>query len=346
MTKFELQYNPETEPERLDQFLSLKSGLPFSRSHWQELIKQNLVYLNGKVVNKSSKLLEQPTLITVDLPEADPEFPVAEPPKFELVFEDQDLLVLNKPAGLVVHPNSLIGTDTLVNQLISYYPKIKQAVLESGNPVSRMRPGIVHRLDKDTSGLMVVAKNRPTLLKLSQQIQEHQVEKTYQVLLFGWLDGERVVDAPLHRIGKDSQNIMRASHHANEGREALTIFTGVQQYYYAPELHKPILHPLETDQLHPKPSPEQKSRSSFSAVTARIITGRTHQIRAHAKFIGHPVLGDRIYGNKPSLILSEKLGLKTQALHSFRLGFCHPTTSEKMSFEKPLSFLTTLPKSC
>lgn len=232
-----------------------------------------------------------------------------------IVFEDSDIIVLDKPAGIVVHPDANHQGDTLVDELVKYCPTIKNAILDPDNQVSRERPGIVHRLDKDTSGLLVVAKNRDSLLKLQESIREGKMIKIYQALLFGRIDKEQSVESNIIRSKKSDRAMMVS--YDQLGRKSISIFKPKRYYLF--------------------------DKQDLTLCDVEIKTGRTHQIRVHALSIGHPVIGDPMYKTKPSRNLSQKLDINRQFLHSSFLSFPHPRTCKQMHFESHLHYdLVTL----
>ncbi|EKD22839.1 MAG: hypothetical protein ACD_83C00246G0001 [uncultured bacterium] len=224
----------------------------------------------------------------------------------QIIFEDSDILVLNKPAGQLVHAD-FKNTDskTVVDEILEYYPDIKEAVLEPGNPISEVRPGIVHRLDKDTSGLLVVAKNCNTLLKMQNLFREHKVHKYYTALLFGNLPNRTEVDTYLSYSSKNKRTIQ--INHGQKGWQAISIFS-------------------PTNHL-------QFQKQDLTLCQVEIKTGRTHQIRIQAASIQHPVIGDEMYGSKPSKRLSQTLQINRQFLHASKLSFPHPQTQKLITFE-------------
>lgn len=275
--------------KRLDLFLQERFS-SFSRSHFSRLIEENLVTLNGKKVKSGSKLklgdnvevtFKEPEKISLE----------AEDVPFEIVYEDDDLVVVNKPQGVVVHPCSSTKSGTLVNGLLF---RIKN--LSGINGV--MRPGIVHRLDKETSGLLVVAKNDKAHVSLAKQIKDKTCRRQYLAIL----DGNLKEDSGQIRtfIARDKKDRKKMAV-SNEGREAITDFKVLKRF------------------------------KNSCLVEFSLKTGRTHQIRVHAKFLGHPVVGDKVYGK-------EVKGLDGQLLHAYKLSFVHPTTLKEMTFEVKLPF--------
>lgn len=297
------------EPVRLDVFLA--RHIPhYSRSKLQRLIIDGKAVVNDAVVREPRYGLQVGDSVCFTEPEPSPDFPAAEPGELIIIFEDDALLVIDKPAGIVVHPNTFEDTGTLVQRLLAERPEIKHALYDANSSVSRLRPGIVHRLDKDTSGLMIVAKSREAMLALTEQFHKREVHKEYETLLYGRLKSPETVQAPIHRKGGGTSSLMVASHDPGQGRSAVTHFTPEETY---------VPYEKWPDEVVTK-------------VRVKIETGRTHQIRVHAKFIGHPVMGDQLYCNKPSKKLSDKLGLTTQVLRAVSLEFIHPLTKKRLSF--------------
>ncbi len=286
--------------ERLDRALA-QLFPELSRTRAQAAIKAGVVRVDGKPV-RASHLLEAGQRIEVDAGaltaagvagEASGQTPLAETIPLRVVYEDEHLLVVDKPAGLVVHPAPGHATGTLVNALLAHVPK-----LTAGSDASR--PGIVHRLDKDTSGLIVIAKDAPTHTALAQQMKEHSTVKRYLALVEGRMPApEGVIDAPIGRDPRHRQRMALVSE-VNGGREARTRFKVLR---------------------------EIRGRS---LVELQLETGRTHQIRVHLASVGHPVVGDSLYG-RAQLPLPPR-----QFLHATRLEFVHPTTGEWLIFDAPL----------
>jgi 23S rRNA pseudouridine1911/1915/1917 synthase len=277
---------------RLDRYIA--EVLPkFSRSYIQKLITQGYVLINEQGT-KSSQKLNNRDRITIRVPPP-PTYPVAEPAALTIIYEDADIIVIDKPAGLVVHPSPGHPSHTLVNAILSHCPS-----LASSNDI--MRPGIVHRLDKDTSGLIVIAKNDYARQFLVNQFKSHAVTKNYLVLVKGRLPHEQgVIETP---IGRDPRNRKRMAP-VKTGKEASTQYE-VKQYL---------------------------KNYTLLDVTPR--TGRTHQIRVHLKAIGYPVVGDSVYGTR---CRHEALAscVKRQFIHAYRLGFCLPSTNKYQEFTCPL----------
>ena len=273
---------------RLDVFLSENSGL--TRSHAQKLISAGLVTVDGAVVTKSSSEVKQDARVRAELPpDVSLNIPAEDIP-LDIVYEDADLLVINKPQGLTVHPANGVYSGTLVNALL-YHVKDLSGI----NGV--LRPGIVHRLDKDTSGLLVVAKNDAAHVELQRQIQTKECKRIYLALLEGNLKLDSgLVDQPIGRSKSDRKKMDVVA----DGRSAQTYYTVLERY------------------------------ANYCLVQFELKTGRTHQIRVHAKFLGHPVVGDKTYGYAKC-----RWKLNGQLLHAHTLSFTHPTTGENLSFSTP-----------
>ncbi len=270
---------------RIDIFLA-RTG-PLSRSAAERLIVQNRVTVNGLVARKSHRV-SPGEVITVDEPDPLPPEALPENIPLEIVYEDADLLVINKPRGLAVHPSPGHERGTLVNGLLAYCG-------ESLSGVGGVkRPGIVHRLDKDTSGLMVVAKNDSTHVALSASLKKHEVLRVYEALARGMIKQETfTVNAPLgrHPIDRKRQAVRP------DGREAVTHVRVLARY------------------------------QGYTHVECRLETGRTHQIRVHMAHMGHPLAGDTRYGGKTG-----ELGLDSQCLYARELAFAHPRTGKNLRF--------------
>ena len=274
--------------KRLDVFL-LENLPEVSRSHIKNLIEQKLVQMDGKIASKAGLVLKADVCIEVEIKQPEKISTDGEDIPLDIVFEDEDLVVINKPQGLVVHPCSSTKSGTLVNALL-YHVKDLSGIN------GQLRPGIVHRLDKDTSGLLVVAKNDFAHRSLAEQIKNKTAKRTYLALLEGNLKQEEGHVATF--IARDKKDRKKMSVQES-GRVAITDFKVLQRF--------------------------QKN----CLVQFDLQTGRTHQIRVHAKHLNHPVVGDKLYGH-------EVKGLDGQLLHAFRLSFTHPRTNKEMTFEAPL----------
>ena len=274
--------------ERLDVFLQQKMP-EISRSHIKNLIEKQKILVDGKSVKAGFALKRG---MRIELEDFEPEKISAEADenvKFEIVYQDEDLAVINKPQGLVVHPCSSTKSGTLVNGLLA---QLKDLSGING----ALRPGIVHRLDKDTSGLLIVAKNDFAHAKLAEQIKNKTCHRNYLALLDGNLkDDEGRIETFLARDVKDRKKIAVSK----QGRLAITDFKVLKRF------------------------------SKTCLVEFSLQTGRTHQIRVHSKFLGHPIVGDKTYGK-------EVKGLNGQLLHAYKISFVHPRTKKEVVFEVPL----------
>jgi 23S rRNA pseudouridine1911/1915/1917 synthase len=281
-----LQFNSPVADSRLDKYLA--RVLPqLSRAHLQKLIEQGSVLVNGRP-SKASRRLNVTDRITVELPPL-PGRPSAEPMPLSIIYEDADLVVVNKPAGLTVHPAPGHPSHTLVNAILAHSPHLARG----DEPT---RPGIVHRLDKDTSGLMVIAKSDSALEYVATQFKSRTVTKGYLVLVKGRLSPEQgIIEAP---IGRDPHRRQRMAV-VGRGKEATTRYK-VRRYL-----------------------------DSYTLLEVIPVTGRTHQIRVHLSAIGYPVAGDPVYGVK-------SVYLNRQFVHAYRLGFYLPSTRQYREFISPL----------
>ena len=280
---------PERDGERLDVFAAELAGA--TRSRAGTLIKEGRVRVDGAAQTKAGFRLKAGMAVRVEMPEAAPAAAQAEDIDIEILYQDDDLAVVFKPSGMVVHPAAGNETGTLVNALLARLDNLSGIGGE-------IRPGIVHRIDKDTSGLLLVAKNDKSHVCLSEQIKAHSVQRAYRAIVIGNLrEDEGTVDGPIGRHPVDRKKMAIVP----DGREARTHWTVLERLRGA------------------------------TLIEARLTTGRTHQIRVHMASIGHPVLGDPVYGPKKSPYPVTG----GQLLHAFRIGFIHPTTGEQMLFEAP-----------
>jgi 23S rRNA pseudouridine1911/1915/1917 synthase len=312
-----LQIGAEQAGLRLDKALALLAG-EVSRARLQQVIKEGGVSLNGAVTGDGSRKVAEGDVIALVMPEAKPAEPVGQDIPLDVVYEDEHLIVIDKPAGLVVHPAGGHEDGTLVNALIAHCG----ASLSGIGGVRR--PGIVHRLDKDTSGL-VVAKNDRAHQKLAKQFADHgrtgPLQRAYLALAWGVPRlREGTIDAAIERSNRNREKMMVVKE--GRGREAITHITLIERY-------PPLLKGLdETEPL-------------ASLIECRLETGRTHQIRVHMSHIGHPLLGDQLYGSGfatkavrlPEEAREALAALGRQALHAAVLGFAHPASGEEMLFE-------------
>jgi 23S rRNA pseudouridine1911/1915/1917 synthase len=284
--------------QRLDKFLV--ASLPdFSRSQLQNLIREGRVTVNGQPAFKSGQLLDKEAEIQVAIPPPEPSHLAPEPIPLEIVFENPDLMVVNKPAGMVVHPGAGHGSGTLVQAALAHAPDIAGVGGER-------RPGVVHRIDKDTSGLVLLAKNDRAHRWLQNQFKARQVQKTYLALVDGAPPTPRGrIEAA---IGRDpAVRKKMAVVPPDRGRQATTEYFTRQSF------------------------PHHAARTVYSLLEVHPITGRTHQIRLHLAFLGCPVVGDTIYGRARS-----SLPLDRFFLHAACLSICLPGDTERHTFEAPL----------
>jgi 23S rRNA pseudouridine1911/1915/1917 synthase len=291
-----LVVEPEHDGMRLDQFLT--ALLPDqSRAQIQRLIKEGQV--SGPFSVRSSTAVRADQAFTVDLPEPTPSTVAPEALPLLIVFEDSDIVVLDKPAGMVVHPAAGHSSGTLVNALLHH-------VKDLSGVGGELRPGIVHRLDRGTSGLMVVAKNDAAHQELSRQFADREVEKEYVALVWGVVHAGKRIDAP---IGRDPQQRQKMSTRARRARSAVTRVTWSRHF------------------------------PGVSLIKVAISTGRTHQIRVHLNAIGHPIVGDSLYGGvhrRTTADLRAVQRLERPFLHSARLSFTHPGDGRRVDFDAPL----------
>lgn len=283
---------------RLDQWFT-KNHPERSRSQWQKKIKTGEILVNGRKASAHQMItpndqvtLHLKTETTSLKPEAIP---------LSIIYEDNTMVILDKPAGLVVHPGSGNKEHTLVHGLIHHYESLK-------NWKGTDRPGIVHRLDKDTSGILVVAKNQKTHMELSQQFETKKVEKTYLTLVHGIPKPDQgSIEAPLTRSQKDRKKITVTAH--PKSRYALTHYKVLKKF---------------------------KTPIEAALLEVKIETGRTHQIRVHFEAIGHPVVGDTTYGNRKINTLVGEYGLHRQFLHAHRLNLISNGTQKRVEYESAL----------
>ncbi|MBR5723377.1 MAG: RluA family pseudouridine synthase [Oscillospiraceae bacterium] len=281
---------PEDTGKRLDAWLAAQPELKLTRSAVQQLLEQGQITRNGRPAKKNDKL-QANDAVTVNVPE--PQMLDVQPQNIplEIVYEDDALLVVNKPKGMVVHPAPGHPDGTLVNALLYHCA----GRLSSINGV--IRPGIVHRIDRDTSGLLIVAKTDCAHLGLAEQIAVHSFTREYEAVVCGRFKEESgTVHAPIGRDPRDRQKMCVI---ATNSKDAVTHYTVLTQY------------------------------EKYAHIRCTLETGRTHQIRVHMKHIGHPVYGDAVYGK------AEK-GVEGQCLHAKKIGFLHPVTGAYLEFDSPL----------
>ncbi len=283
-----IKINEESVGKRIDSFIpSIKKDI--SRSMVQKLIKEENIKVNGKETKHSYKLKLNDE-IEISIPEAKEIDLKAQDIPLDIIYEDDDIIVINKPKGMVVHPANGNPDGTLVNAVMAI---CKDSLSGIGGEI---RPGIVHRLDKDTSGAIIVAKNDKAHINLSEQLKEHKVKKTYLALVRGIIkENEATINMPISRSNKDRKKMDVNK----EGKEAITHFKVLGRY-----------------------------KNKYTLLQINLETGRTHQIRVHLSYIGYPIIGDEVYSNGKN-----EWGIKGQCLHAWKLEFTHPTTKEKISLE-------------
>ncbi len=278
----------EGDGRRMDVLLSERSGL--TRSRVSALIEAGFCGIDGKICRKSGEKVSSGKTVTLQIPAPKPAAPEAEDLPIEILYEDQDLAVINKPRGMVVHPAAGHENGTVVNALLARLDSL-------GGIGGELRPGIVHRLDKDTSGLLMVAKNDFTQLELSRMLQDREIEKHYRALVEGIpKEKEGRIDKPIDRSKKDRKKMAVDP----DGREAVTEWRVIAE------------------------------GRGCSLLDVHILTGRTHQIRVHMKSENHPVCGDPLYG------WDKGVRVPCLMLHAYQLTFTHPRTGQKMTFQAPL----------
>ncbi len=291
METLRFEVDQADDKKRIDVFLSEK--IPkHSRSYIQKLIKDGLVSVNGQKV-KSNFRVKPGYLIDVTIPPPKEISLQPEPMELDIVYEDNDIVVINKPQGMVVHPAPGNYSGTLVNALL-------YSCDELSGIGGEIRPGIVHRLDKDTSGLLVVAKNDTAHHSLAQQIKDRTLKRIYWCIVEKNIREDKgVINAPIGRHPTNRKKM--AVLNSPTAKPAITHFKVLERF------------------------------GVYTLIEARLETGRTHQIRVHMAYIGHPVVGDSVYGSR-----KQRFNLKGQVLHAKKLGLIHPSTGEYMEFEAPL----------
>lgn len=291
MDQIKILVTSEYENERVDKVIASEADT-LSRSFVQKIIKDQEVTVDGKVVKAGYKVSEGEEILFSVPEKIEPEI-LAQDIPLDILYEDSDVLVVNKPKGMVVHPAAGHYSETLVNAIM-YHCK---GNLSGINGI--LRPGIVHRIDMDTTGALVVCKNDLSHQCLSEQLKEHSITRKYRAIVHGELrELEGTIDAP---IGRDPNNRKKMCINTANGKRAVTHFKVLKQL------------------------------KGYTYIECQLETGRTHQIRVHMTSIGHPLIGDEVYGNR-----SCKFKLQGQTLHAMILGFIHPSTNEYVEFEAPL----------
>lgn len=291
MDRFRFEITEEMENERIDKCLSMLID-SLSRSFIQKLIKEQAVTVNGGPVRGSYRV-KADDAVEFELPEAvEPDIEPENIP-LDILYEDRDIIVVNKPKGMVVHPAAGHYSGTLVNALM-YHCGTELSCING-----YMRPGIVHRIDRDTTGSLVACKNNAAHLCLAGQLKEHSVNRRYVAICYGSLEEEEgVIDSP---IGRHPTERKKMAVNERNGRRAVTHYRVLQRF------------------------------EKYTYIECRLETGRTHQIRVHMASIGHPLLGDEVYTNRKC-----PFSLQGQTLHAKTLGFRHPSTGEYVEVEAPL----------
>lgn len=293
-------------PKRLDLYLA-RNCLPFTRSRIQRLIDEGLITVDGRIAEASLKIRGE-NRIRVHIPPPRTGNALPEPMDLNILHEDADVLVLSKPPGLVVHPAPGHAGGTLVNGLLAHFqtkPASDEEVgeIEDGDSIepSLNRAGLVHRLDQDTSGVMVIGKTEQAVSSLMLQFKDRTVKKTYLALVKGIPSKKRgEIDAPIGRAQNDRKKFTVRE----DGKPSVTRYRILKAF-----------------------------REECALLEVSLLTGRTHQIRVHFRHLGHPLLGDRVYGSRGA---SAHDNFPRQMLHAWKLGFTHPRTGESLAFEAPL----------
>ncbi len=295
MTETTFLVEEEYEGERLDKYLSAVME-DLSRSYIQKLWKQNAVTLNGKAVKASTRLVAG-DVVWLQIPEATVPEILPEKMDLDIVYEDSDVILVNKPKGMVVHPAPGHYTGTLVNGLMEHCTDL------SGINGS-LRPGIVHRIDMDTTGILIACKNDRAHNCIAAQLKEHSITREYRALVYGNIkEDSGIVDKPIGRNPSDRKKMAIVP----DGRHAVTHYRVLERF------------------------------GDCTWIACRLETGRTHQIRVHMTSIGHPLVGDQVYGPASGKLAGISVaGLQGQCLHAGLLGFVHPSTGAYMEFEAPL----------
>lgn len=294
--KFIEEVSNENEGERIDKWIS--SNLPdFSRNYIQKLIDGNDVSVNGNVISKSSYKIKENDIVELLVPES--MTPNIEPVNIplDILFEDDDIIIINKPKGMVVHPAPGHMNDTLVNALLYHCGDSLSGI----NGI--MRPGIVHRIDRDTTGSLIICKNDKAHQSIASQLAVHSINREYRTIVCGTVkEQEGTVSGFIGRDKNDRKKM--AVTDSLHGKKAITHYTVLEQF------------------------------KNFAYVSCKLETGRTHQIRVHMNSIHNPVLGDEVYGH--NLGLKEPMKLTGQCLHAYIIGFIHPSTNEYVEFCAPI----------
>ena len=291
MNEIVMEITPEMEGERIDKCISnyLES---LSRSYIQKIIKDGKAYVNDAVVKANYKV-KVDDKVQFEIPDCEePDIPPQDIP-LDILYEDKDILIVNKPKDMVVHPAPGHYEGTLVNAIMFYC----KDELSGINGV--LRPGIVHRIDKDTTGSIIICKNDEAHRKIAQQLKEHSITRKYRAIVYGRImEEEGTVNAP---IGRHPTDRKKMAINEKNGKPAVTHYKVLERF------------------------------DKYTYIECQLETGRTHQIRVHMTSIGHPLLGDEVYGNAKC-----PFKLEGQTLHAMTIGFIHPTTGEYVEYEAPL----------
>lgn len=291
MEQFSYQIGLEEDDERLDKWISI-ALTKLSRSYIQKCIKDNLVFVNG-IPQKASYRLKVDDEIVFQIPDATEPAILPEDIPLDVLYEDEDLIIVNKPKNMVVHPAAGHYSGTLVNAIMF---RCKDN-LSGINGV--LRPGIVHRIDMDTTGSLIVCKNDKAHNSIAEQLKVHSITRKYRAIVHGVLsDDEGTVHAP---IGRDPKDRKKMAINQKNGKDAITHYKVLQRF------------------------------NQYTYIECQLETGRTHQIRVHMTSLGHPLLGDEIYGSRKT-----PFHLQGQTLHAMTIGFVHPSTEKYMEIEAPL----------
>ena len=289
--------SPEDAGSRLDAFIGYNTD-ELSRSYAVRLIEKGMVSVNGAAVTSKKQQIQAGDVVTIEMPQPETLEVTAENIPLDIVYEDDDVAVINKPRGMVVHPGPGNSSGTLVNAVMYHMGDS----LSSINGV--IRPGIVHRIDKDTSGLLMIAKNDKAHESLAAQLKQHSVTREYTALAYDNIkEDELTIDEP---IGRDERNRMRNAVNGAAARNAVTHIKVLERF------------------------------GKYTLVKAILETGRTHQIRVHMAYVHHPLVGDELYGPRRQSSRIEGVTVSGQLLHAGTLGFIHPSTGQYMEFHSDL----------
>ncbi len=292
MSDYRFLIDEQLDGERLDKGLSLLTDDSFSRSFLQKLIKDKKVLVND-AFQKASYILREDDEVYFEAPECEIAQILPQDIELDILYEDKDVIVVNKPKDMVVHPAPGHMTDTLVNALMYHCA----GSLSGINGV--LRPGIVHRIDKDTTGSVIACKNDAAHNSIAKQLKEHTINRRYRALVHGMVKDDEGTVSTL--IGRDTKDRKKMSARVSDGKTAITHYRVLERF------------------------------KDYTYIECRLETGRTHQIRVHMAYIGHPLVGDMIYGNRKN-----SFGIDTQCLHAYILGFDQPTTGEYIETCAPL----------